>query len=262
MQLGIGISVYVEITAGGGGSEYGAVTVHADGSATISAGTSAHGQGHATAFAMLASDRLGIPMDQIRFVQSDTAVVPRGSGTGGSRSLQMGGNAVLVRRRRRAGAGPRAGRPSCWRRPSTTSSSPTTAEFGVAGVPTADASRWAQVARADGEELHAGLDFHQDGATFPFGAHVSVVEVDTETGRVTPRRHVAVDDCGRILNPLLVAGQQHGGLAQGIAQALYEEVLFDAGRPAAHGHARRLPDAQRGRPASGSSRTTPRRPRR
>jgi carbon-monoxide dehydrogenase large subunit len=98
-------------------------------------------------------------------------------------------------------------------------------EFGVAGVPGVTLT-WAQVA-AHGEELHAGLDFRQDGATFPFGAHVSVVEVDTETGRVTPRRHVAVDDCGRVLNPLLVEGQQHGGLAQGIAQALFEEIVFD-----------------------------------
>jgi carbon-monoxide dehydrogenase large subunit len=89
---------------------------------------------------------------------------------------------------------------------------------------------WAQVAgsaEAEGAELAAALDFKQEGATFPFGAHVSVVEVDTETGRVTPLRHVAVDDCGRILNPLLVNGQQHGGLAQGIAQALYEEVVYD-----------------------------------
>jgi carbon-monoxide dehydrogenase large subunit len=90
---------------------------------------------------------------------------------------------------------------------------------------------WTQVASA-GEEIHAGLDFRQEGATFPFGAHVSVVEVDTDTGKVTPRRHVAVDDCGRILNPMLVEGQQHGGLAQGVAQALYEEVVFDVeGQP-------------------------------
>ncbi|MBV9920817.1 MAG: xanthine dehydrogenase family protein molybdopterin-binding subunit [Pseudonocardia sp.] len=224
VQLGIGLSVYVEITAGGGGSEYGAVTVHADGSATISAGTSAHGQGHATAFAMLASDRLGIAFDKIRFVQSDTAIVPRGSGTGGSRSLQMGGNAVLVaaddvleQARRRAAELLEAAVDDV--------ALTDDGEFGVSGVPTPTVT-WAQVA-SHGEELHAGLDFHQDGATFPFGAHVSVVEVDTETGRVTPRRHVAVDDCGRILNPLLVAGQQHGGLAQGVAQALYEEVLFD-----------------------------------
>ncbi len=224
VQLGIGISVYVEITAGGGGSEYGSVTVHADGSATISAGTSAHGQGHATAFAMLASDRLGIPFEKISFVQSDTAAVPRGGGTGGSRSLQMGGNAVLVaaddvleQARRRAAELLEAALDDV--------TLTEDGEFGVAGVPSVTVT-WAQVA-SHGEELFAGLDFHQDGATFPFGAHVSVVEVDTETGRVTPRRHVAVDDCGRVLNPLLVTGQQHGGLAQGVAQALYEEILFD-----------------------------------
>nr|MBA2281580.1 xanthine dehydrogenase family protein molybdopterin-binding subunit [Acidimicrobiia bacterium] len=94
VQLGIGVSTYVEVTAGGGGSEFGAVEVHTDGTATIRVGTSGHGQGHATSFSMIVADRLGIPMEAIRFVQSDTAVVPRGGGTGGSRSLQIGGNAV------------------------------------------------------------------------------------------------------------------------------------------------------------------------
>ncbi len=166
----------------------------------------------------------GIPFEKIRFVQSDTALVPRGSGTGGSRSLQMGGNAVLVaaddvleQARRRAAEMLEAAVEDI----ELTDSG----EFGVTGVPTVTLT-WAQVA-GHGEELFAGLDFHQDGATYPFGAHVSVVEVDTETGKVMPRRHVAVDDCGRVLNPLLVAGQQHGGLAQGVAQALYEEILFD-----------------------------------
>ncbi|MHA6784157.1 xanthine dehydrogenase family protein molybdopterin-binding subunit [Pseudonocardia saturnea] len=228
VQLGVGICVYVEITAGGGGSEYGSVTVHADGTGTISAGTSGHGQGHPTAFAMLASNRLGIPIEKFTFVQSDTATVPRGSGTGGSRSLQMGGNAVqaaaddvLEQARRRAAALLEASVDDVQLTED--------GEFGVAGVPSVTLT-WTQVASAaesDGEPLFAGLDFRQDGATFPFGAHASVVEVDTDTGKVTPLRHVAVDDCGRILNPLLVAGQQHGGLAQGVAQALYEEILFD-----------------------------------
>ncbi|HZG92347.1 MAG TPA: xanthine dehydrogenase family protein molybdopterin-binding subunit [Pseudonocardia sp.] len=224
VQLGIGMAVYVEITAGGGGSEFGSVTVHADGSATLSAGTSGHGQGHATAFAMLASDRLGIPMERIRFVQSDTAAVPRGGGTGGSRSLQMGGNAV-------AAAADDVLEQARERAAELLEANPDDVEltddgrFGVGGVPGITLT-WAQVASA-GEDLTAGLDFRQSGATFPFGAHVSVVEVDTETGRVTPVRHIAVDDCGRVLNPLLVQGQQHGGLAQGIAQALYEEVVFD-----------------------------------
>ncbi len=228
VQLGIGVSVYVEVTAPGGGSEFGSVTVHRDGSATVSSGTSAHGQGHATAFAMLVSDTLGIPFEKITYVQSDTAAVPRGGGTGGSRSLQLGGSAVrsaasdvLEQARRHAAK--------------LLEASPKDIELtqdgdlGVSGVP-GQTVTWLQVAEAAqeaGEELSAGLDVDQDNSTFPFGAHVSVVEVDTDTGKVRPRRHIAVDDCGRILNPLLVEGQQHGGLAQGIAQALYEEVVFD-----------------------------------
>jgi carbon-monoxide dehydrogenase large subunit len=222
VQLGIGVSVYVEITAGGGG-EFGSVTVHPDGSATVSAGTSAHGQGHATAFSMLVADRLGIPMERIRYVQSDTALVPRGGGTGGSRSLQLGGTAVhtaagevLEQARKRAADLLEAALDDI--------ELTADGEFAVRGVPSSAVS-WVEV--AGGEEIAAALDTTQDGPTFPFGAHVAVVEVDTETGRVTPVRHVAVDDCGRILNPLLVTGQQHGGLAQGMAQALYEEVRFD-----------------------------------
>jgi aerobic carbon-monoxide dehydrogenase large subunit len=94
----------------------------------------------------------------------------------------------------------------------------------VAGVPTSALS-WARLAQQ--EPISAVSDFEQVGATFPFGAHVAVVEVDLETGRVTPVRHVAVDDCGRILNPMIVAGQQHGGIAQEIAQALWEQYVYD-----------------------------------
>jgi carbon-monoxide dehydrogenase large subunit len=227
LQLGIGVSVYVEITAGGGAEEFGAVEVHGDGSATIRVGTSAHGQGHATSFAMIVSDKLGIPIEDIRFLQSDTAAVPRGGGTGGSRSLQVGGSAVLAASEavldlaRQVAA-------------SELEASPEDivvhddGRLGVAGVPSRALS-WGEVANATTADggLSAEVDFKVEGATFPFGAHVSVVEVDTETGQVRPRRHVAVDDCGRILNPLLVNGQQHGGIAQGMAQALWEEVVFD-----------------------------------
>ncbi|MGH3368029.1 MAG: xanthine dehydrogenase family protein molybdopterin-binding subunit [Nocardioidaceae bacterium] len=228
LQLGIGVSVYVEVTAPGGGSEFGSVKVHPDGSATVSAGSSAHGQGHATAFAMLASDTLGIPMEKITHVQSDTAAVPRGSGTGGSKSLQLGGSAVaaaaadvLQQARRHAALLLEASEQDI--------ELTEAGEFGVTGVPgpTVTWSRVVGSAQEAGEELSAGLDVGQDNATYPFGAHVSVVEVDTETGFVRPLRHIAVDDCGQVLNPMLVEGQQHGGLAQGIAQALYEEVLFD-----------------------------------
>jgi carbon-monoxide dehydrogenase large subunit len=227
--LGIGVAVYVEITGGGGGTEYGAVEIGDDGSATIRVGTSGHGQGHATSFAMIVSDRLGIPMDRIHFVQSDTAAVPRGGGTGGSRSLQFGGNAVL------AAADDvldRARRLAADELEASVDDIVVTDDgrVGVAGVPSR-ALGWVDLAaRAadEGEELAASVDFGQKGATFPFGAHIAVVEVDRDTGLVRPIRHVAVDDCGRILNPMIVTGQQHGGIAQGMAQALWEQVVFDA----------------------------------
>jgi len=228
LQLGIGISVYVEIT-GGEGTEFASVEVHSDGTATVKAGTSAHGQGHATAFSMIVADRLGIPMENIRFVQSDTAKVPRGGGTGGSRSLQMAGSAVsesaqLVLDRARDLAAE-----MFETAPEDIVFSPE-GRFMVAGVPSRALS-WSEISQAatdKGAPLLVEHDSQQAGSTFPFGAHVSVVEVDTETGDVRPIRHVAVDDCGRILNPLLVDGQVHGGLASGISQALWEQYLYDA----------------------------------
>ena len=226
--LGIGISVYVEIT-GFGGSEFGSVQVHEDGSATVMSGTSSHGQGHATSFSMIVADRLGIPLDKITYRQSDTALVRTGGGTGGSRSLQLGGNAVskaadeLREKARRAGRQDVRGR-TCRRRPRRRDRRvPGRRRAGQLG-------RWTELA-AYAHEHEGGLgvdtDFTQQGATFPFGAHVAIVEVDTDTGRVTPVRHVAVDDCGRILNPLIVAGQQHGGAVQGMSQALWEEFVYD-----------------------------------
>ncbi len=235
-QLGIGVSTYVEVTAPVGlHIEFGAVEIHDDGAASVFAGTSAHGQGHHTAFAMLASEVLGIPMDKITLVNSDTDRVPRGAGTMGSRSLQTAGSAihvasneVLARARQVASHMLEASAEDI-----------VVGEGGlhVAGVPAAVLS-WGQLAVAsrdtsklpDGLEpapLRHELDFDGTDSTYPFGAHVSVVEVDTETGQVSMLRHVAVDDCGRILNPLLVAGQQHGGIAQGAAQALYEWMQYD-----------------------------------
>jgi carbon-monoxide dehydrogenase large subunit len=234
MQLGIGVSTYVEITAGGMSSEWAGVAIDDDGGATIKVGTSSHGQGHATTFAMIVADRLGIPLEQIRFVQSDTAVVPKGGGTGGSRSLQIGGSAVLE------AAGSvldRAKQLAAKLLEADAADIVLTDDgrLGVAGVP-ATAKTWAEVAAAARDDeagpLAAAMDVAQKGATFPFGAHVAVVEVDMETGRVELVRHVAVDDCGRIVNPLLVTGQQHGGIAQGAAQALWEQFVYDeAGNP-------------------------------
>ncbi|NIH86907.1 xanthine dehydrogenase family protein molybdopterin-binding subunit [Amycolatopsis granulosa] len=224
--LGIGVSAYVEITGGGNG-EFASVEIRRDGTAAIKVGTSGHGQGHATSFSMLLADALEIPLESIEFVQSDTAEVPRGAGTGGSRSLQVGGSAVrqaadavLSRARELAAARLEAGVDDIVL---------TDGRLGVAGVPQATIG-WAELAAAAAEEgrpLLETTDFKPGGATFPFGAHVSVVEVDVETGFVKPLRHIAVDDCGRVLNPMLVRGQQHGGAAQGISQALWEQVSYD-----------------------------------
>ncbi|MXG88730.1 xanthine dehydrogenase family protein molybdopterin-binding subunit [Nocardioides flavescens] len=229
--LGIGVSTYVEIT-GFGGQELGVVRIDDDGGATVMAGTSSHGQGHATSFSMIVADRLGIPLEQVRYVQSDTREVERGGGTGGSRSLQLGGSAVAaaasaVRDRARELAA------------ELLEAAPDDVEvgdggFAVRGVPAAPVG-WDALAAAAaerGEELRVALDVPQDGSTFPYGAHVSVVEVDTATGRVRPLRHVAVDDCGRVLHPSIVEGQQHGGIAQGMSQALWEQFVYgEDGQP-------------------------------
>ena len=228
--LGIGVASYVEVTTGSGGTEFGALDVHADGSATMYAGTQSHGQGHQTAYAMLVSDQTGIPVERIRLVDGDTDAIPTGGGTGGSRSLQLAGSAVhratglMVEQAREVAARMLEADPA------DIVVDAAAGTVGVAGVP-AQALSWAEIAtraETDGAPLRGEFDFVQENGTFPFGTHVAVVEVDRETGQVTMLRHVAVDDCGTVIAPLLVEGQQHGGIAAGIGQALYEEIRFDA----------------------------------
>ncbi len=228
--LGIGVSSYVEVTSGSGGAEFGAIEVHSDGSATMYAGTQSHGQGHETAYAMVASELTGIPVEAIRLVDGDTDAIRTGGGTGGSRSLQLAGSAVhratelLIEQARDVAAKmleADAADIVVDRENGT---------IGVAGVP-AQALPWAQVAaqaEIDDAPLYGEFDFEQENGTFPFGAHIAVVEVDRDTGDVTLLRHVAVDDCGNVIAPLLVEGQQHGGIAAGVGQALLEEIRFDA----------------------------------
>ncbi len=229
-QLGIGVSMYVEVTAGPtASSEHARVVIEADGSATVYTGSSPHGQGHATAFATLVSARLGIPMDRITVVHGDTDLVERGEGTMGSRSLQLGGSAVFEAAAEVITRATQIAARLLSATPGEVTFDDTTGRFTGAGTP--DGIGWADVARAseyDGTPLAASVDFKAAQPTFPFGAHVAVVEVDTETGQVVLRRHIAVDDAGRILNPMLAEGQRHGGIAQGVAQALLEEVSFDA----------------------------------
>jgi carbon-monoxide dehydrogenase large subunit len=224
MCLGIGVSTYVEVTAFSG-REFAAVEVGSDGRASVLAGTSSHGQGHETAFAQIVSESLGIPFEDVTVVHSDTGLVPRGEGTWGSRSLQIGGSSVYVQ----SEAVVERGRAVAAALLEAEEADVERVEGGFAVLGAPDRSvGWDEVAGAsDGGALRAEDRWRQRGSTYPFGTHVAVVEVDTATGGVRLRRHVAVDDCGRILNPALVLGQQHGGLGQGIAQALFEEARYD-----------------------------------
>ena len=232
VQLGIGVSVYVEVTAMSGGSELGIVEVTAgdDGSphARIITGTTPYGQGHRTTWAMLAADRLGIPFDNITVVHGDTDLVRSAEVTGGSRSVQLGGTNVW----RAAGVAADKARSIAARLLEADVSDVVLEDgkFFVVGSP-AVSKEWAEIlaeASRSGESIDGEGDFAQKGGTYPSGAHVAVVEVDTETGKVVLRDMFAADDAGRIVNPLLAEGQVHGGLVQGIGQALFEEVIYDA----------------------------------
>ena len=229
VQLGIGLASYVEIT--GGGDEAGApqenatVEVHPDGSATILTGTSPHGQGHATAWAMLASDVLGIDVEKITLKWGDTDLIPEGGGTGGSRSLQQGGAAVQQASKELIEVARQRAADELEASAADLVFDAGRSAFAVAGDP--DAS--VPLAKlAEGERLLVRAVFSAPGATYPFGAHVAVAEVDTETGKAVLRRVVTVDDAGFVLNPLLAEGQRHGGIAQGAAQAFLEEFVYDA----------------------------------
>jgi len=230
VQLGIGLSCYVEITGMGDGEaslpeENATVEVHPDGSATILTGTSPHGQGHATAWAMLASDKLGIPVDRITLKWGDTDMIPEGGGTGGSRSLQQGGAAVQKASEELIEVARRRAADELEASPADLVFDAGRSAFSVAGDPEATVP----LARlAETERLVVRTVFSAPGATFPFGAHVAVAEVDTETGKVVLTRMITVDDAGFVLNPLLAEGQRHGGIAQGAAQALLEEFVYDA----------------------------------
>lgn len=227
--MGIGIGCYNHMTVGGGGEEA-SVTIEQDGTATVVTGSTSQGHGHATTWAQVAAGVLGLPIERIRVVEGDTDRIGSGVGAVGSRSLQTAGVAVynsatqvLDRARRLAAdlleaavgdivvAGEGAG-------------------FHVAGTP-ARAVSWSDVAavgEGSGRELSCGEFYDSEGrSTFPSGCHVAVVEVDTETGKVTVARLVAVDDAGPRVNPMIVDGQLHGGIAAGVAQVLGEAMVYD-----------------------------------
>jgi len=227
--MGIGIATYVEITGAGLGSEYGSVEVLADGSARVVTGSNPYGQGHVTSWSMLVSDQTGIPLDRIEVVYGDTDLVPTGETTGGSRSLQIAGSAVFDATSKVVEIALQRAADLLEANPADVVLDVDTARFHVAGTPAVSLG-WEDIGATSSEEanaLFALSDFTASGPTFPFGTHVAVVDIDSDTGKVELRRIIACDDAGVILNPLLVDGQVHGGLAQGISQALFEEVRYD-----------------------------------
>jgi carbon-monoxide dehydrogenase large subunit len=229
--LGIGIACYVEM-CGFGPFESAVVRAEPSGVVTAYTGTSAHGQGHETTFAQIIADHLGVDFDKIVVRHGDTLNTPMGNGTGGSRSLVVGGSAIIhasqkvqAKARRIAAHMLEAAADDVVFQDG---------RYQVKGVPS-KALGFAEIAaRAyqDGlpADVDAGLEatefFRPPALVYPFGAHVAVVEIDRETGRVSVRTFVSVDDCGVRISPMLVAGQVHGGLAQGIAQALHEELVY------------------------------------
>ncbi len=238
-QMGIGLGSYVEITAGGGREDFSTVEIRSDGSVRVSSGAVSNGQGHETAFPQIVSAILKVPLDNIEFLQGDTDFVPRGGGTMGSRSLQVAGSAVF------SASGEAIEKARSVYALHREAALDDVVQFddgsiGVIGVP-GSAMSLAELATiaADpsslGERMEPGLigegNFTQKEATFPFGTHVSVVEVDTETGDVRLVDHFACDDAGLILNRRIVDGQVHGGVGQGAGQALFERVSYLDGNP-------------------------------
>ncbi len=228
--LGLGWSAYVEIANPIVNGEFGSFELQADGSVIVLTGSSSHGQGHHTAFAQIASDITGIPMDRIEVRHGDTDEVARGGGTGGSKSLQVGGSAVWEASEAAVARAKEIAADLLEANRDDIVLDVDAGEFSVAGTPSVS-KNWVDIAKFiaqdDGEPLRTEADFTPPGATFPFGVHLSVVEVDRDTGEVTVLRHIACDDAGTLVNPLIVDGQAHGGIASGIAQALMEEFIYD-----------------------------------
>lgn len=230
--IGIGISCYIEV-CGFGPYEMGSVTLDEEANVTVLSGTSPHGQGHETAWSQIVAEVLQIPPERVTVKHSDTDLVPRGIGTFGSRSAAVGGSAVFgncqtVRDRARQIA-------AHLLEAAVEDVVLQEGRFHVVGVPHRALS-WRDVARQaydDGlprelqDALSADEDFKPQGNVYPFGAHICVVEIDRHTGEVHIVRYLTVDDCGKVINPMLVRGQVHGGVAQGVGQALLENAHYD-----------------------------------
>ena len=245
VQLGIGVSTFTEMCGlapsrvlgslnyGAGGWESASVRMLATGTVEVVTGASAHGQGHETAFSQIVADRLGVPFEAVEVLHGDTQIAPKGLDTYGSRSLVVGGEALV----KAADKVIEKAKPVAAHllEASVDDIEFTAGRFSVRGTDKGLAIQ--EIAGAvftahnlpDGMEPSLDSDATYDPVNFnyPHGTHLCAVEVDTETGQVTMRKYTCVDDIGNIINPLIVEGQMHGGLVQGIAQALFEEAVYD-----------------------------------
>jgi aerobic carbon-monoxide dehydrogenase large subunit len=244
--LGIGFSTYIEacsiapsklvgaLGAGAGLYESGKVRVHPTGGVTVYTGSHSHGQGHETTFSQLVADELGIPMEQVEIVHGDTGQIPFGMGTYGSRSGSVGGTAIYMSLNKIKEKGKKIAAHLLEASPGDIEY--VNGQFQVKGapgkaVPFGAVALTAYVPHNYPEGLEPGLEetsfYDPSNFCFPFGAHACVVEIDRDTGKVTIVRYVAVDDVGNIMNPMIVDGMVHGGVAQGIGQALCEGATYD-----------------------------------
>ncbi len=245
VQLGIGVSTFTEMCGlapsrvlgqldyGAGGWEHASVRMLPTGKVEVVTGASAHGQGHETAFSQIVADRLGVPFEDIEVLHGDTQVAPKGLDTYGSRSLAVGGEAIV----RAADKVVEKARPIAAHllEASADDLEFSGGRFTVRGTDQGLAITEIATAAFAAHNMPEGVEPSIDSEatydpvnfSFPHGTHLCAMEVDTETGGLTMRKYVACDDIGNIINPLIVAGQVHGGLVQGIAQALWEEAVYD-----------------------------------
>ena len=245
VQIGIGIGNFTEsgglspskVAAGvrlqSGGWEAATVRMLVSGKVEVVTGTSPHGQGHETAWSQIAADALGVHPDDVEVLHSDTAVAPFGRDTYGSRSLPVGGVSVHMAAHKVVDKAKTIA--AHLLEASEDDLSFENGRFAVGGTDAGITIQEVAMAAYLADNLPEGMEplltaenaFDPPNFTWPFGTHICVMEVDTETGRSTIRRFVAVDDCGHVVNPEIVAGQLHGGIAQGIGQAMFEEATFD-----------------------------------
>jgi carbon-monoxide dehydrogenase large subunit len=247
-HLGIGLATYIEAcgpapsqVAGALGAQAGLwesahVRVHPTGKVTVYTGSHSHGQGHETTFAQLAADELGLPFEDVEIVHGDTAQVPFGMGTYGSRSAAVGGSAIYSSIQKIKEKGKKIA--AHLLEANEADLDYADGKFFVKGSPGRnktfqDVALMAYLAHNLPKGLEPGLEatsfWDPPNFVFPFGAHLAVVEVEPDTGKVTLSRYVAVDDVGRVINPMIVDGMVHGGIAQGVAQALWEYAAYDDG---------------------------------